>query len=83
MLIKGTNLTEKQIKLITSGFIYRWTIENTQRESAWKTVECQPTIPLQTDREWLNDHAFYFVKDWSRLSKKLGETHCEPHYMAD
>jgi hypothetical protein len=81
MLIKGANLTANQIKLVKAAFIYRWTTENGQRESAWANSEGKPTIPLQSDDEWIKEHAFYFVKDGSRLM--LNKHHAEPHYMAD
>jgi hypothetical protein len=39
-----------------------------------------PTVPLQTDAEWLAEHAFYVNKDGS-LSGKPGR--CEPAFMAE
>lgn len=60
MLIKGENLTEKQKDEVLRAFIYRWTVENTYTK---------PTIPLQSDAEWLKTHAFWFVKDGIRLAR--------------
>ena len=37
-------------------------------------------LPLMSDDAWVRDHAFYFVKDGSRLMEKR---HAEPAYMAD
>ena len=68
MLIKGENLTEKQKDEVLRAFIYRWTVENTQRESVYKGLS-KPTIPLQSDAEWLKTHAFWFVKDGIRLAR--------------
>lgn len=80
MLIKGSDLSEKQKQLVLNAFIYRWTSDNRQRESSWSGIDGQPTIPLITDEEWLADHAFHFVRDGSHLSEKR---HCEPSYIAD
>lgn len=35
----------------------------------------------KSDEEWLSKHAFYFIKDGSRLNARY--KHCEPIFMAD
>ncbi len=45
-------------------------------------IECRqvhPTIPLQTDTEWVYGHAFHFIADGSRLM--ANRNHAEPVYM--
>lgn len=37
-----------------------------------------PTIPLQSDEEWLNDHAFWFTN----AGKLLPNRHAQPAYLA-
>ncbi len=81
MLIRGTELTLRQRRLILAAFSYRWTHENPHRRRVWSSIKAgQPTIPLQTDDQWLREHAFYFVKDGSRLSDR--HQSCVPHYLA-
>lgn len=81
MLIKGENLNEKQRQLVCAAFIYRWTVENRQRQDAWAGIDGKPTMPLQSDDQWIKEHAFHFVADGSRLS--VSNRHAEPVYMAD
>jgi hypothetical protein len=81
MLIRGDELTLHQRRLVTAAFSYRWTHENPNRKSAWSAVNKEPPrIPLQTDAQWLREHAFYFVRDGSRLNCR--QHFCVPHYMA-
>lgn len=96
-LIKGENLTATQRSQVLNAFIYRWTTENPQRTQVYKCDKCDirqpyvnvqsanghdhPTMPLQSDDDWLKGHAFYFVADGSRLSARY--SHAEPAYMAD
>lgn len=76
MLIKGTNLNTRQRQQVLGAFIYRWTTGNERREEVYKTVSSSPTIPLQTDEQWLAEHAFHFLKNGSRL---MASVHfCEP-----
>jgi hypothetical protein len=106
MLIKGSQLTDAQRRIVLAAFVHRHTIENAKRRG----VDCvlcadsggnyEVTIPagqhsattirkawhehhvkVQTDDQWLADHAFAFVKDGSRLSTR--NTHAEPAFMAD
>jgi len=90
MLIKGKDLNEKQLREVQSAFIYRWTIENAGVERLY--VMCgagavrhsgatMPTMDKVTDKEWIESHAFHFLKDGSRLSQK--KQNAEPVYMAD
>lgn len=46
-------------------------------------VECRqhhPTVPLETDAQWLLGHAFYIRKD-GRLAAR--PNHCEPAWMTE
>jgi hypothetical protein len=75
MLIKGSQLTDKQRREVLAAYVHRNTIEHPCNLTGG------PTVPTQTDQDWLNDHAFYFVKDGSRLA--ANRAHCEPAFMAD
>jgi hypothetical protein len=82
MLIKGQDLNYRQRQEVLSAFLYRWTTGNKNREALYADLGHRPpTIPLQTDDEWLKEHAFHFVKDGSRLM--FNRHHAEPVYMAD
>ena len=73
MLIKGANLNQRQRQQVLAAYVNRHTVEHPN-----------PVIGAAvkpTDAEYINGHAFYFVKDGSRLSEK--HKWCEPHYMAD
>lgn len=53
-------------------------------EPSEDNVACRqvhPTVPLQTDNEWVKDHAFHFVADGSRLMQRRNA--CVPAYVAD
>lgn len=80
MLVKGENLTKEQITEVKSAFIYRWTFDNPQRESAWRGLEGQPTIPLISDEDWIREQAFYITNS-GRLDGRYN--FCEPVWMAD
>ncbi len=81
MLIKGADLNDQQKRQVLSAYIYRWTSGNPQREAVWAKIEGKPTMPLQTDDEFLAEHAFHFVANGSRL--KVHPNHCEPVFMAE
>lgn len=68
LLIKGSNLTGRQISHVLSQFMLRWTIENERRITAWAGASGKPTTELQSDAEWLANHAFWFINDGSRLT---------------
>jgi hypothetical protein len=96
MLIRGDKLTQRQREQVLAAFIYRWTTGNKQRTQVYKCELCDirtpyvntqsanghshPTIPLQTDDQWLAEHAFHFVADGSRLM--ANRRHAEPVFMA-
>jgi len=74
MLIKGTDLNEKQKKQVCNAFVYRWTFENYDRASqGYGRLGC-PTIGLIWDDDWLSQYSFHFVKDGSRLA--ANRHHC-------
>ena len=75
-LIKGSDLTDRQTSHVLSQFMYRWTIENERRISAWSGLSGKPTTELQTDVEWLADHAFWFLNDGSRTA--FNRSYAEP-----
>lgn len=79
MLILGSELNGSQRNQVLGAFGYRWTLENKRRATNWHGVS-QPTIALQSDEQWLAEHAFYFVADGSRLM--ANRRHCEPSYIA-
>lgn len=72
MMIRGDRLTAKQKDQVLAAFIYRWTIEN--RKSAEANFHhggfSFPKIEPCTDAQWLTGHAFYFLKDGSRLNAR-------------
>ena len=80
MLIKGQNLNRQQVDQVLNAYIYRWTTGNCARDRVYANIS-KPTMPLQTDHDWINDHAFHFIKDGSRLM--ANRHHAEPHYLAD
>lgn len=71
-LVKGENLTASQIHQVKRAFVHRHTVEHPFRMRADK--------PVQTDREYINEHAFYIKADGTlaHIPKR-----CEPVYMAD
>lgn len=68
MLIKGKDLNNRQREQVFAAFVYRH-------------YSIGPDKYYADELAWLVDHAFYFLKDGSRLSYK--HKHCEPHYMSD
>lgn len=85
MLIKGKNLTKQQRTMVLNAFIYRLTIENIAiAGKIYRHVEGKKITErrvTETDAQWLNKHAFHFVKDGSRLMEN--RKHAEPEFMAD
>lgn len=96
MLIRGDRLNAEQRRLVLAAFTYRWTRENPYRKQFYRcphcdldnfrfeSLECRryhPTVSLQSDDEWLAEHAFHFVKDGSRLMSN--RHHAELASMAD
>lgn len=82
MLVRGTDLNQRQRQLVFAAFVYRWTKDNPHRLLAWGRVpEADwPRVPLMTDEEWLTLHAFYFTKQGA-LDERYH--HCEPAYMVE
>ena len=95
-LVRGSNLNSTQRNEILSAYIYRWTHENTMRTRVYRCNLCNihkpyvntesanghthPTIPLQSDSEWLAEHAFYINKNGSVSAR---HRHAEPYYLTD
>ena len=95
-LVRGSNLNSTQRNEILSAYIYRWTHENTMRTRVYRCNLCNihkpyvntesanghthPTIPLQSDSEWLAEHAFYINKNGSVSAR---HRRAEPYYLAD
>jgi len=79
-LVKGSNLPETLKQEVLRSYIYRWTKENERnaRQAMGKNI---PTIPLVSDLEWLEQHAFHVTNDGSKLDAR--NRHCEPAYMAN
>ena len=85
-LIKGNELDQTQRRQVLSAFVYRWTVENPFRTQVYKCSLCDiltpyenkesanghthPTIPLMTDQEFLNTHAFWFTNNNYLSNKK-------------
>lgn len=86
-LIKGSELNAGQRAQVLNAYVHRWTHtcpagKRVQEETARQLEAAgKEAKPLQTDEEWLADHAFYFTNDGSRLA--ANRSHCEPAYMAD
>jgi len=79
-LIKGENLTSEQEEYVKKAYIYRWTADNKYRQSSWGSISSKPTIPLISDEQWFQEHAFWFRND-GYLSES--RKHAEPVYMAE
>jgi hypothetical protein len=80
MLIRGDRLNDRQRALVLSAFVHRWTIENRRGDFYRRFPKLKPTCAPVSDRDWIDSHAFHFVKDGSRLM--FNRHHAEPHYLA-
>lgn len=81
-LIKGSDLNAAQRAEVLRAFVYRWTVENGHRANVWgRSGLTPPAMPLQSDDEWLAEHAFHFLNDGSRLAGNI--RFAEPSYLAD
>jgi hypothetical protein len=82
-LLKGDKLNSSQRQQVLSAFGYRWTKENETRARSWyKSSGFHPPMTaLQTDDQWLKEHAFHFTKDGSRLAGN--RKYAEPSFMAE
>jgi len=76
MLVRGDKLKEATKKTILSAFIYRTTIERGYPKINLSGAR----VPAITDKQWLEEYAFYVTKDGSLDGKYK---RCEPSYMAD
>ncbi len=77
-LIPGAELTVAQRRQVLSAFVHRNTIEHPFGWGCNGHAFNQPSTV--TDAAWVAEHAFYFVKDGSRLNGS--RKHCEPAYLA-
>lgn len=95
-LILGSQLSPQARAQVLNAFIYRWTTGNTQRARVYKCAKCDvrtpyqntisanghthPTMPLISDEQWLNEHAFWITKDGSLARNR---NHAEPAFMVE
>ena len=94
-LVKGEDLTLSQRREVLAAFIFRWTSDNPHRLRVYRCPHCDlvnldfgkvgcrqyhPTILLQTDEEWIREHAFYVN---ARGCLAANKNHCEPAFMAE
>ena len=75
-LIKGKDLSPKQIKHVKSAFIYRWTVENRERALACGIANNSNPV---SDEQWILEHAFYFKNDGMLALKP---NRCVPSWQA-
>lgn len=68
MLIRGNRLTARQREQVLAAYVHRDHAIGDGKE-------------YRDDADWVNRHAFYFLKDGSRLA--LNRHHCEPDFMGD
>lgn len=73
MLIKGKDLNPTQRATVKAAYVHRHTVEH---NASWSKDKA-----TQTDKQWIDSHAFYFVKDGSRLA--ANRKYCIPVYMAE
>lgn len=66
---KGTDLKATVKAQVLRVYIYRWTIDNPNREYAWRGMKHKPTMPLVTDEEWL-ESVFFAVTKTGELDKR-------------
>ena len=81
-LIKGTNLSQEQVRQVKAAFMYRLTAENEPRvRSTYSRMGWDfSVVKLSTDEKWLQETAFYF-RNYGTLANK--PHHSEPAWMAD
>ena len=91
-LVPGRHLSARQVAAVKASFVHRWTRENPHRTQVYSCTKCDirtpyvnetsaeghthPTIPLISDQEWIEKHAFWVNADGS-LTERRG---AEPHY---
>lgn len=81
MLIKGSDLNQSQRKQVLNAFVHRNTIEHPAKWAKDQKWSLPIGRIIETDTEWVNAHAFYFVKDGSRLAFR--PKHAVPSYLAE
>jgi hypothetical protein len=95
-LTLGSRLPRRLQEQVLGSYVHRWTTGNQMRAWAYKCPVCSvpggdpnggvacrqyhPTIPLETDEQWLATHSFHVTKD-GQLSRR--QHHAEPGYMAE
>lgn len=83
-LIRGDRLTVEQQAEVLQIFVYRWTRDNPHRTRVYRCSLCDirtpyentksaeghphPTIPLISDKEWLQQYCFHVTKE-GRISQ--------------
>ena len=80
MLTIGTDLRPDVRKEVLNAYGFRWTVDNYTRAVKWYDSLGMPQMELQTDEQWLAEHAFYTRKD-GKLDRRYN--HCVPAYMID
>lgn len=83
MLVRGDRLSDSARRQVLSAFGYRWTHENEMRARSWcrQSGFDPPKIPLISDNQWLQEHAFHVVKNGSRLMRN--RPHSEPAFLVE
>lgn len=93
-LMRGDQLTPEMEQQVKDAFVMRWTRENTNRTLMYNCDKCDimnpyvntqssnghshPTVPLQSDEQWINEHSFTFTNA-GRLMARGG---AQPAYLA-
>jgi len=77
---RGSELPRWVQEEILARYPYRWTTGNTYRERMYRNQET-PTMPLETDEQWLNRNMFPVTGDGRRLDNRI--KHCRPAYMLE
>jgi hypothetical protein len=77
-LTRGQYLTHEQRNMVKATFVYRWTHENRHADAVYAKLGA-PTMPKESDEDWIIGHAFYIRKD-GQLAKRPG--YAEPVYLA-
>ena len=81
-LIKGENLNKRQREQVTRAFGYRWTNQNL-RHATWAYEYANLALPYMepiSDDKWIQEHAFYFLNDGSRMA--ANRHHAVPECLA-
>jgi hypothetical protein len=79
-LVRGDRLPSDLRRQVLSRYVHRWTSDNRDRERVWRGVKGAPTIPLQSDDQWLREHAFWVT---SKGTLDARRKHAEPAFMIE